>query len=399
MIATLALVPPATTPRRKARKRGAGEGSIYHRSDGLWVARLVVGRHPDGKLDRRTVSAKTRSECQKKLDELRTRAAAGTLTDLATERMTTADFLSRWLEWTRGSIRDTSWERYEGIVRVHLSPALGKAKLADLRPQHLQKLYADKRADGLSPRTVRYIHATLRRALGQAVRWGVVSRNVATLVDPPRLQRAELHPPTNAHVRKLLDTAREHEDQLAPLWTVAVYSGCRLGEILGLQWPDVDLQGGRITIRRTLVATRNLEPVYGEPKTRRSQRTVSLPPEAIEALQTQLAHQAERQAKSGVDYAEYNLVFATRIGTPFRARNVQRDFKLALKRAGLEQSIRFHDLRHFAATLMLGAGVHPKVASERLGHSTVGITLDLYSHVVEGLDVDAAERMQRAIRG
>jgi integrase len=156
-------------------------------------------------------------------------------------------------------------------------------------------------------------------------------------------------------------------DRLAPLWTVAAYSGCRLGELLGLQWPDVDLAAGTISVHRTLQRTRGTVPEFGEPKTDHSRRTIALSAEALDALRTVRRQQAEERLAIGPDYASYALVFASGIGTPLIRRNVERDFKLALSRAGLPLSIRFHDLRHFAATLMLIAGVKLKVASERLG--------------------------------
>jgi integrase len=184
---------------------------------------------------------------------------------------------------------------------------------------------------------------------------------------------------------------------MAVLWTIAVYSGCRLGELLALQWGDADLEQGTITIRRTLERVDGTTPVYGEPKTNRSRRTVALPTVAMDGLRRWRARQNEERLAVGADFAGYGLVFSTELGTPLSGRNAHRLFKLALARAGLPSTVRVHDLRHFAATLMLSAGVHPKIASERLGHSTVGITLDLYSHAVQGLDVDAAERMARAM--
>ena len=262
----------------------------------------------------------------------------------------------------------------------------------------LSRIYASKTAEGLSPRSARYIHATLHRALGQATRWGTIPRNPAAVVDPPRNPKRELHPPSADDVVRMIDTAWQRGDRLAPLWTVAAYSGCRRGELLGLQWPDIDVDRGALSVRRTLLSTSDTVPAYGEPKTARSRRTIALPPEAIESLSIHKAHQARERLAVGAHYADHQLVFCTGIGTPLIARNVQRDFKLALSRANLSKEIQFHDLRLFAATLMLVAGGHIKVASERLGHGTIGITADLYTHVIRELDADAADRLGSAMR-
>jgi integrase len=231
------------------------------------------------------------------------------------------------------------------------------------------------------------------------VRWGYAARNVADAVDPPAVPREERRVPAPADVARLLDSARAAGDRLAPLWSVAVYSGCREGELLGLRWEDVDLKGRALSVRRTLVDAHGGVPRFGEPKTRGSRRTLALPSEALEALQEQRRQQEGDRRAGGPDYAPYELVFASRLGTPLLARNVIRSFKAAVARAGLPSDLRIHDLRHASATLMLAAGVHPKVAAARLGHSAVGITLDLYTHSVAGLDSDAAERIQRAVRG
>jgi len=359
----------------------------------------MVGYRPDGRPDVRDVYAKTRAAVQKKLAELRQRHEGGMLPDADTERDTLEAFLTRWLDATKANVRSNTWIRYGEYVRLHLVPTLGKTKLSGLRPEMLHRLYAAKLKEGLSPRTVHHLHTVLHTALTQAVRWGNVSRNVADAVDPPAVPRHELVPPTPAEVARLLDSANASDDRFAPMWTVAVYSGCREGELLALQWHDVNLEHGSIAVRRTLISAKGGVPQFGDPKTSRSRRTVMLPSEAIAALRLQQARQNEDRHILGVDYASYDLVFASRTGTPLMSRNVIRAFKATLARAGLSSDTRIHDLRHAAATLMLSAGVHPKVVSERLGHSTIGITMDLYTHSVEGLDVDAAARMQRAVRG
>jgi integrase len=356
----------------------------------------MVGYKPDGKPDRRVVYGKTRAECQRKLDELRQRAGSGLLGDATRERDSVTDYLVRWLATTRSNVRPKTHKRYGEIVRLHLAPGLGRHRLSALRPDHVQQFYESKMASALAPRTVHHCHAVLHRALEQAVRWGYVPRNVCDAVAPPSVPYRELEPPKPAQLGQLLDAAG---DRLAALWTVAIYSACRQGELLGLQWRDVDLDTGRLSVRRSLLSAQGGVPQYGEPKTDKSRRTLTLPPEAIAALRAHRDRQNFERQRLGEAWADYGLVFTTVTGTPLDQRNVIRLFKAALKRAGLSETIRFHDLRHAAATLMLASGVDQKTAAARLGHSTIRLTMDLYTHAVQALDVDAAERMQRLLRG
>lgn len=359
----------------------------------------MVGVTAAGKPDLRDVYGKTRTEVQKKLNELRQRLEQGKLSEPATGRVTVGAFLSRWLDATRATLRPTTRKRYEELLRLHVLPALGRTRLDALRPDALQRLYAAKLDAGLAPRTVHHIHRVLHTALNQAVRWHYAPANVAAAVDPPTVPRQELSPPTPPELARLLHSGKAAGDRLTPLWAVAVYTGCRHGELLGLRWDDIDLERRTLAVRRTLVGAKRGVPQFGEPKTSRSRRTVALPLDAVATLLVQQAMQDRERRRHGDRYADYGLVFASRLGTPLLVRNVIRSFKAALTRAGLPTRYRVHDLRHAMATVMMAAGVHPKVASARLGHSTVGITLDLYTHSVEGLDADAAERIQRALGG
>jgi integrase len=231
-----------------------------------------------------------------------------------------------------------------------------------------------------------------------AVRWGYLPRNPADTdaVDKPRPPRHAIRPPEPAELARLIDTARAASDRLAALWTLGVYSGARPGELLGLPWADVDLERATFTVRRTLVRVRGTVPQFGEPKSDTSRRTIALPAVAVAALRAHKARQAEERLVA-VEWADYDLVFCSHVGTPLLWRNVIRDFKKALERAGLPDRVRFHDLRHAHATLMLRAGVPLKVASGRLGHSSIGITADLYQHIAPDMDADATERAAAAL--
>jgi integrase len=408
MISTQPEVSPRVTApaKRRGRKRADGEGSIGAYKDG-WRGRLMVGYKADGKPDVREVYAKTQSEVRQKLQELRGRQQHGTLIAASKDRDTLAGFVARWLEATRASVRPSTHKRYTELLTLHVLPTLGKVRLTKLQPDDLQRLYSRLltapavRPRGsaltLSARTVHHVHVVLHTALEQAVRWGNVGRNVSEMVTPPRVATPELHVPSLADVRALLSAAAD--DPWLPLWTLAFYTGARQGELLALQWTDVDLEHGTLSVRRSLQAVRAGQPTYGEPKTRRSRRTITVPPEAVSALSAHRQRQLERRVLLGPEYAPHNLIFADPTGGALWHSTVLRAFRVALARAELPATTRFHDIRHAAATLMLAADVPLKIASERLGHSTVGITADLYTHNVPKLEADAALRLERLIRG
>ncbi|MCL4543989.1 MAG: site-specific integrase [Chloroflexi bacterium] len=384
--------------KRRLRKRGDGEGTLYlDEQRGLWIGELMIGYRPDGKPDRRRVTAKLQGDCRRKLDALKLKCENGLLPARQAEKETVAAFLARWLQAIRATVRPRTADVYADYSRLHIDPELGRHKLGGLRPEHIQTFYANKLAAGLAPATVHKMHAILHRALHDTVRWNLIVRNAADAVDAPTARKKELHPPTVNELRQLLAIAETTSDPFTALWSTAIYSGCRLGELLGLTWTDVDLNVGALTIRRNLVSCKATEPIFGEPKTARSRRRVTIPTPAVEALQAHRRGQLQRRLVLGPDYGPHDMVFASATGSPLIARNVQRAFKLALGRAGLPSTVRFHDLRHAAATLLLQAGVHPKVVSERLGHSTVTMTLDTYSHVIPSLDADAANQIARLL--
>lgn len=401
--------------KRKKKNRAAGEGSLYFDAkQNLWIGSVMVGYRLDGKPDRRKVKAKRQDECLEKLSALKARAAGGLLPESDKARDTLGAFLDRSLESVTPSLRASTHKRYADLIRLHLKPGLGRHKLTALKPDHVQRFYALKLAETnpntvreddpdasrpYSPRTVQQCHAVLHRALDRAVKWGYAPRNVADAVDPPRVPKHEITPPSLADLARFLSDAERAGDRLAALWAVALYSGCRQGELLGLKWGDVDLEGGTLTVRRTLVRATAGVPVFNEPKTSTSRRTLSLAGAAVAALRSQRVRQNAERLALGEGWSDYGLVFTSTIGTPLNQRNVIRLFKAALERVGLPSSVRFHDLRHASATVALAAGVDMKTTSTRLGHSTITITADLYTHAVRALDVDAAERMERALRG
>jgi integrase len=256
---------------------------------------------------------------------------------------------------------------------------------------NVRRLYREKLDSGLSTRTVQYIHVTLHKALGQAVNDGLVPRNVTEAVKPPQIKREEINPLILEQVKELLKAV--HGDRLEALYVVAVTAGLRQGELLGLKWEDVDLEQGTLQVRRTLSATKKGTPTFGVPKTAKGKRSIKLTDIATKALKRHLILQFGESSRLEGLWRDHGLVFTTQVGTPLNRHNlVSRSFKPFLVRASLPE-IRFHDLRHTCATLMLTGGIHPKVVQEMLGHANVSVTLNTYSHVLPNMQGEAAVKI------
>jgi integrase len=353
-----------------------------------YTARTASGRK------RKVLYAGSYAEARRKLAEALADWDRGVTYDAG--GVTVEGYLARWLEDSvRGSVKITTHASYRSLVRLHVSPTLGHTQLSSLTPAHLQRLYRAKLDEGLSPKTVKYINTTLHRALRQAVRWGLVPRNVAAEVDPPRVRTPEITPLSPAEARALLGAAKGN--RLEALYVLAVTTSMRQGELLGVGWKDVDLDTGNVRVRRTLTLVRG-GPRLTEPKTRGSRRSIRLTTGAVQALERHRERQeAERVARNG-SWADQDLVFRTRRGTPIRRDTLHDKYwKPLLGRAGLPRSTRFHDLRHTCATLLLSKNVNPKIVSEMLGHSSIAITLDTYSHVIPGMQEAAASAMEEAL--
>ena len=373
-----------------ATKRGNGEGSITRRKDGLYMARYTVETAMG--TERKALYAKTRKEASEKLTEALAQAQKGITADAGA--MSVGAFIERWIEDSvRGSVRQSTYQRDESLCRVHIVTALGKKKLKTLSAADVQRFYRAKLDSGLSSATVHKLHVLLHKALKQAERWGLVPRNVADDVDPPKVHKEEVRPLTNEQARKLLDTVKG--DRLEALYVVAVQSGLRQGEILALRWEDVDLEARTIQVRRTITRDGGKYTV-GPAKTAKCRRTVKLTRDATEALQEHLERQLAEIDKAGDKWQENGLVFCTGKGTLINPTNLRRrSLAPLLQRAGLP-AITFHQLRHTAATILLLKNVNPKVVSEMLGHATIAITLDTYSHVLPNMQHSAVKAMEEA---
>lgn len=320
--------------------------------------------------------------------------------------LTVEDWLTRWLDSATDRLKPSTWASYEKNVRVHVLPTLGRIPLQQLSAHHLDRLYAQLRktgkatkhggGEGLSPRTVRYVHTIVKAALADAERKGLVARNAAAAASPPssKVDEQVMRTWSAPELARFLDGTRD--DDQGALWAFLAMTGCRRGEALGLRWSDVDLDRGRAHIVTTVGKVAG-QVVEGSTKTAAGRRVVALDPNLVQQLREHRADQDEQRQLLGAGYRDDGRVFAHPDGTVLYPEGVSRRFLAAAERLGLPR-IRLHDLRHTWATLALQAGVHPKVVQERLGHASVTITLQTYSHVIPAMHDDAAATVANLVR-
>jgi integrase len=374
-------------------RRGPGEGSIYPRKDGRWAGSVHIG-YEDGKRIRKHVMGRTRNEVKDKLAVLM--RAHEEKRPIPDQRAKLGPFLRRWLdEVAKPTLRSSTYRSYDSILKIHLVPCLGHIAIAKLTPADVQVFLNGRTAKGLSPRRVQYIHAVLRRALGTAERWGMVSRNVAKLADVPRGRQREMTPLTPEQARKLIEASGE--DRHKALWITALGTGLRQGELLALRWDDVDLNVGVVHVRHSLANVQGVLTLQ-EPKTERSRRTVVLPDSVVAALRAHRKRQLKERMAAGPAWVDSGHVFATMIGQPHHAATISRAFDKALKRAKLPD-VRFHDLRHSAATFLLAQGMTLEDVKQLLGHSSIVLTSNTYGHVLEQRQRQVAQAMEAVLGG
>lgn len=373
-------------------KRGNNEGSIGQRKDGRWYARATL-------TDGRRVGhyAKTRQEAAAWLAEALRDAGRGLPVTGGAE--TVGAFLDRWLEESvRPRLRRRTYLSYEAHIRCHLRPALGRIRLSHLTPGHVQKMMNDLQAAGLSPATVQRTRSTLRAALSQAEKWGDVQRNVAKLVTPPKAAHRDIVPMSFEEARQLLEAVRGTRDEA--LYALALATGLRRGEILGLTWRDValDTEPPTLRVRQALQRVDSGQTVLVEPKSKTSRRTIVLPAALAAQLRAHRTRQRREQLALGVGWSEDGFVFTTTKGTPLDGSEVTRKYHRVLAAAGLPRR-RFHDLRHACASFMLAQGASPREVMDQLGHSGIAITMDTYAHLLPELRRESAARMNDALFG
>jgi len=374
-------------------KRGSQEGSIFKRANGKWGAALQY----DGK--RKYVYAATRKEVQEKLHMLQREAQTGAFAAGSRQGMshdvTVQAFLEHWLALVaKSQVRPRTWDHYDLCVR-RIVPLIGTIKLAALTANNIRAMeVALSASKGLSSRTVRHCHAVLHNALNEAVKQGVIARNPTSDVTAPRIVRKELHTLSRRQVKQLLAISKG--TRWHALWALLITTGLRLGEATALRWQDLDLARGVATIQRGLQRQRTTGLVFVEPKTAGSRRAVQLPKGTIAILQEHRIIVEGMQVSLGDFCKDCDLVFPALTGGPVDPARVNTALHNDLHKAGLPR-LRVHDLRHSAATLLLEAGTHPKIVQDLLGHSTIAMTLDLYSHVTPRLQEEVTARMQEML--
>lgn len=393
---------------QKKSRRGNNEGTVYKRPDGTWCGQVTVGINPaTGKSRRPTFYGRTRAEVVAKMTDAKHKVQTGTYIEPTS--FTLGQWLDKWLtEYKKGQLKPSTYQSYAGLVARHIKPALGSVPLAKLQAHNLQAFYNEKLASGrisvgkhegtekqdsgLSTRVVRYFHAVIREALQQAVKEGLLPRNVADATSPPAMKHKPMRPLTEDELLTFLGAAKE--DRFFAAYLLAVTTGLRRGELLGLCWDSVDLKGAAIVVQRQLLVLEDEANKYGfvlddTTKSESGRRSISLTDDAVRELKAHRKRQLQEKIILGPAYQDKGLVFCKEDGSPVDPRNFTKRFQRILRAAGLPQ-VRLHDLRHTHASLLLARGVHPKVVQERLGHASITMTLDLYSHLAPGLQEAAA---------
>ncbi|MCY7344934.1 MAG: site-specific integrase [Pyrinomonadaceae bacterium] len=367
-------------------------GQIIEKSKGVWLIRI---QQRDSNSKRKSFSETfrgTKSEADKQLTKKLGELDNGTLN--ANSKQTLGEYLDVWLETiAKPRLHQRTFGDYKDLMRLHVRDSLGNIKLSDLKAMHIQKLYGELQTEKkLAARRVRYVHAVLSSALRKAVELDILPRNVAKLVQLPKETKKEMDVLTEAECGLFLNALKG--ERLETMFSFALATGLRPEEYLALQWKDVDLEKKTASVRRAVIRLPKSKWYFSEPKTKSSRRTLPLPVTLIKELRTHRRKQNEERLKLGAAWQNHDLVFPSEVGTPSTHSNITQVYKRVLKNAELRTSLRLYDLRHSHATLLLKAGVHAKVVSERLGHSTIALTLDVYSHVLPSMQAEAAAHLE-----
>jgi integrase len=413
---------------KKKKTRGHGEGTITQRPNGTWMGQVTLYIDENGKAKRATYYGKTRPEVVEKVNKAKAQIDTGTFAPPT--RLTFGDWLDTWLhEYKATSTRPTTFAGYEMLVRVHIKPSIGYLPLQDLRADQLQKFYNDKfkngrvqkesdkpekksrkkkKSDtedgtnkGLSAATIKKMHLVIHEALQQAMKNNLVSRNVSEATTLPKGKKKEIRVLTAEDEQKFLGIIKE--DRMRTAFILELNTGFRLGEVLGLKWKDIDLEKGNINICRSIVRVpifkdgkkKGTKLVEQDPKTNAGRRSVPLHAGILQELKHHKARQAAELLSKGIQQKEETFVFCTIKGTPIEPRNLLRSFYRTIEKAGIDKS-NFHALRHTMATKLLGENVHAKIAQEILGHSSITLTLDTYSHVSSEMKQNAMDKLYKA---
>jgi integrase len=378
----------------------------YFERDGKFFARIsytdALGRRRQkAKLAMDEDGISSKSAIPKALRELQQELEDGGPQALAKSHTSLSEYLAQWLELTKHKRAEKTNADYESLIRIHIKPAIGSVQLGKLREKEIQALYNSMLHRGLSSRTVRYVHAVLSCALKQAVKWEEMKKNPAANVELPKREHNEMQTLNEGEVKRFLQACSQ--DKLGLIFELALYSGMRPEEYLGLQWKDIDFEQGVVRIQRKMrYRAKGGGWYFGELKTKKSKRSIPLDEYLLTALKQHRIEQKQRAQKlfeSSQRWEEHNLVFTTEVGTPISKRNLERrHFKPILQKAELP-NIRLYDLRHTCATLLLMKGTDVKTVSEWLGHANASETLNTYSHVLPSMKAQASRNIAQAMRG
>jgi len=365
-------------------------GHIRKRAKDSYTVVVYLGRDPETGKRRylwRSVKGSKR-DAEAMLTRLLAQVDTGT--DLLPSKLTVEQFSHEWLKAIKSRVKSRTHHRYAELLRLHVLPYIGSLELKKLKPLHIERLLTKGREKGLSERTLLHVFRVLHTALGQGVKWQLVERNVAQAVQPPKPEKHEVNAVTPEEVDRILAAAKGIEIEV-PI-TIALGTGMRLGEILGLRWSDIDFENESLRVRQTVQVDRT----FGTPKSYRSRRMIPVPKFLLRTLKTHRARQSESRLVAETAWQDHDLVTTRADGSPMDPRRVSRLFTALAKKNGFDFT--FHGLRHAYASLMLASGVDLKVTSDLLGHSTIGITADLYTHVAERLHKDAAHKLDALLR-
>ncbi len=372
-------------------------GQIVKRGDNTWYIRIFLGRDANGKRKyfNKTIHG-TKKDAQKYLTAKTREKDLGIFVEPAL--MPLNEFLDRWLsEIAQNKLRARTFDTYQSLLNCHVRKILGAKRLSDIQAYEVQKLYNDMKKANYSPKTIRHVHNVLSSAFKQAVRWKMLMQNPCEFSELPRMEKVEMMYFTPKETTKFLEAAKD--DKFFPAFLLAIETGMRPEEYLGLQWKDINFENKSLSVRRALVVKKGGGFIFTEPKTKKSRRSIPISNTLIKNLKAHRRKQLEERLKLGANYQTFDLVFASEIGTPLLHGNLlRRHFKPIRDKANLPK-IRLYDLRHTTATLLLSAGENPKVVSERLGHASIVLTLDTYSHVLPSMQKNATSKMEKLMSG
>ncbi len=371
-------------------------GHITQRAKGSWSIKVSIGKdNTTGKYKYQWFTVKGgKKNAEKRLSEILHQLDTGSY--MKPGKTTLTEYLERWLaDYARANLSPRGYDRYRDICQRCINPVIGNLPLTQLKAGHLQKCYSDWQKKGLSPATIRYHHAVMHKALATALKWGLVTRNVADGVEAPRIKRSEMTVWNEQELSTFLEAARG--SQYHELFYLALFTGMRRSELLALRWLDIDFILGQVYVSRGLHQLKDGSFVFTQPKSVYSRRSIALPPSTVLLLQGYYDKQCMDATMLNTTVKDDDLIFSTLDGQPLRPNTITRAWQSVVARSCVKR-IRLHDARHTHASLMLKQGVHPKIVQERLGHGSIQITLDTYSHVAPGLQQMAAQSFDNLVK-